>query len=94
MINQCNLVNLVDKDGWVCCEILKAVYGLKESGKLANVQLKKVLADAYYHPCRFTHSLYHHKCRSIAFSLFVNDFGVKCTHKRDAEHLLSVLFAK
>jgi len=37
-------VDKVDKDGWIYCEIRKAIYGLnsfKESGKLANVQLQK-----------------------------------------------------
>ena len=42
-IDQCKLLNVVDKDSWVCCEIRKAVCGLKESGKLANMQLKKSL---------------------------------------------------
>ena len=94
VIDQYNLLDLVDKDGWVYCEIRKAIYGLKESGKLANIQLKKVLANADYHPCRFTHGLYRHKTRPIAFSLVVDDFGVKYTNKCDAEHLLSVLSAK
>ena len=83
-----------DKDGWAFREIRKAIYGLKESGKLANIQLNKVFADTDYYPCRFTHGLYHHTHGPIAFSLVVDDFGVEYTHKRDAEHLLSILSAK
>ena len=91
VIHEYSLRNLVDDDGWVYCEIRMAIYGLKESGRLANEQLKKVLAAADYHPCRFTHGLYRHASRPICFSLCVDDFGVKYKRKEDALHLEKVL---
>ena len=41
VIDHYNLQNKVTEDGWVYCEIRKAIYGLKESGKLANIKLQK-----------------------------------------------------
>ena len=32
--------------------------------------------------------MYKHETRDIAFSLVVDDFGVKYTDKRDADHLI------
>lgn len=60
---------------------------LVESGKLANSQLQKVLADAGYYPSHFTCGLYTHKRRDTAFSLVVHDFSVRFTRKADAEYL-------
>ena len=42
VILDCDLRNLVNEDSWVHCEIRKAICGLKESGKLANTQLKNI----------------------------------------------------
>ena len=44
VIDHYGLQNKATKDGWVYCEIRKAIYGLKESGKLANIELQAVLA--------------------------------------------------
>ena len=91
VIEEYDLRNKVDDKGWVYCEIQRAIYGLRESGKLSNIQLQKVLAKSGYHPCSFTQGLYKHETRPIAFSLVVDDFGVKYTRKEDAEHLLQAL---
>ena len=93
VITEYNLADKVDPDGWVYCEIRRAIYGLKESGRLANDQLKTVLAAADYHPCRFTHGLFTHRTRPISFSLVVDDFGVKYVNKADALHLEKILSA-
>jgi hypothetical protein len=67
------------------------MYGLKESGFIANQELKIVLAKAGYAPTKFTPGLYTHKTRPIAFSLVVDDFGVKYVHKEDMEHLIATI---
>ena len=87
VIDHYNLTDKVTEDGWLYCEIRMAIYGLKESGKLVNVELKTVLVSKGYEPCPFTHGLYRHKTRPIAFSLVVDDFGVKYTNINNAEHL-------
>ena len=58
VIEEYNLRDKVDKDGWLYCKIGKAIYGLKESGKLANVQLQKVLAKRGYYPYVHSHRAY------------------------------------
>ena len=57
VIHHYGLQNKATKNGWVYCEIRKVIYGLKESGKLANIKLQVVLATEGYKPCRFTHGL-------------------------------------
>ena len=64
-----------------------AIYGLKERGKVANVQLQKVLAKCGYYPCAFTQGLYKHESQPITFSLVVHNFGVKDVRKEDVDHL-------
>ena len=39
VINHYGLKNKATNDGWVYCEIRKAIYGLKECGKLTNIKL-------------------------------------------------------
>ena len=91
VIDHYNLKYKVTEDGWVYCEIRKAIYGLKESGKLANIELQAVLATEGYKLCRFTHGLYKHETRNIAFSLVVDNFDVKYINKKDADHLIMTL---
>ena len=67
------------------------MYGLKESGYLANIELKRILALQGYEASKFTPGLFTHKTRDIAFSLVVDDFGVKYTKKEDAEHLFNTI---
>jgi len=49
VIEEYNLRDKLNKDGWLYCGIQKAIYGLKERNKLANVQLQKVLANRGYY---------------------------------------------
>ena len=81
----------MEDDGWCYAEIRKAMYGIKEAGYLANVELKRILAKEGYIPSKFTPGLYTHKTRDISFSLLVNNFGVKYTKKEDAEHLAKTI---
>ena len=67
------------------------MYRLRETGYIANVELKRVLGLEGYIPSKFTPGLFTHKTRDIAFSLVVDDFGVKYTKREDAEHLLKTI---
>ena len=91
IIEQYNLRDIADENGWVYCEIRKAIYGLRQSGALAAEQLRKVLAPEGYFQSPHTPGLWLHKTRDISFTLVVDDFGVKYTNKADAEHLEGVL---
>jgi hypothetical protein len=90
IINRYNLKELA-VDGWVYIEIRKGMYGLKQSGLLANQLLQKRLAHFGYYPARDTHGLWLHKTRPISFSLIVDNFAVKYVGKQHADHLWNAL---
>jgi hypothetical protein len=91
IIDGYNLNDIMEADGWCYVEIHKAMYGIKESGFIANQELKVVLAKQGYIPSKLTTGLFTHKTRSIAFSLVVDDFGVKYERKEDMDHLVMTL---
>ncbi len=85
-----NLEPLVH-NGKVYCEIQRSMYGLPQSGYVANKKLLPILAKAGYHQSEAIPGLFKHETRPIAFCLVVDDFGVKYVGKEHAEHLLQTL---
>ena len=94
VIDEYNLMSIVENDGWCYVEIRKALYGLSQAGYISNIELKRVLAEEGYIPSKFTPGLFKHKTRDIAFSLVVDDFGVKYTKKEDAQHLIDTISSR
>jgi hypothetical protein len=90
IIQKYNL-NTLDVEGWVYIEIQKGMYGLKQSGLLANQLLQTRLAPFGYYPARHTPGLWLHKTWPIFFTLVVDDFAVKSVGKQHAEHLQNAL---
>jgi hypothetical protein len=78
-------------DSWVYIKIRKGMYGLKQTGLLANQLLQKSLAPFGYYFARHTPGLCLHKSRPIAFSLILDDFAVNCMGKQHADHLINAL---
>jgi hypothetical protein len=76
IFKQYNLQELVYNEH-VYIEIQKGMYGLPQADILANKMLLPHLAKHGYHPCPNTHGLFTHKTRPIAFSLIVDNFGIK-----------------
>jgi hypothetical protein len=83
--------NALAVDVWVYIEIRKGMYGLKQSGLLANQLLQTRLAPIGYFPARHTPGLWLHKTRPISFTLVVDDFAVKYVGRQHAEHLRNAL---
>ena len=79
------------KDGYIYMRIIREIYGLPQSGKLANKLLKKWLEIFGYHEVKQTPGLFKHEWRPIWFTLVVDDFGIKYIGKKHADHLLKVL---
>ena len=79
------------KKGYVYVEIRRSIYGLPQDSKLANTVLKEHLAPYGYFEVTHTPGFWRHITRPIAFSLVVDDFGVKYVHKDDADHLVNSL---
>jgi hypothetical protein len=84
-------LNALAVDGWIYVEIRKGMYGLKQSGLLANQLLQTRLAPFRYYPARRTPGLWLHETRQISFTLVVDDFAVKYVGKHHAEHLRDAL---
>ena len=82
---------VMNEDGYYYAEISKALYGLWEAGYIVNVELKRILELEGYVPSKFTPGLFTYKTREIAFSLVVDDFGVKYKKRTDEEHLLKTI---
>ena len=91
--------NIIDKydmrpfayNNAVVVEVNKGIYGLPQAGKLAQDRLIKHLAKHGYHQATNTPCLFRHSSNSVAFTLVVDDFGIKYTNDADADHLLRVL---
>ena len=64
---------------------------MPESGYLSQQLLIKRLAVINYTLAPDNLALFAHKHNSVAFVLMVDDFGVKYTHRADAEHLIASL---
>ena len=77
--------------GMVYVEMRRCVYGLPQAGALANKLLKERLAPAGYYEVRHTPGLWKHISRPVAFSLVVDDFGVKYVGKQNADHLVAAI---
>jgi hypothetical protein len=81
IVDKYNL-NALAVDGWVCIEIRKGMYGLKQAVLLANQLLQTRLAPFGYYRARHTPGLCLHKTRPISFSLVVDYFTVKYVGKQ------------
>ena len=85
------LKDKVTKNGSVFIQANRGMYGLPQSGLLANQLLEKRLNKHGYFQSKLVPGLWSHRTRPIQFTLVVDDFLVKYVGKRHALHLKSVL---
>ena len=64
------------KDGYICIEIQRSMYGLPQAGILANKLLKQRLLQNNNLQDQHTPGLCWHKTRPVWFTLVVDDFGI------------------
>ena len=88
-----NIAEFTGKDGYIYIEVIGAIYGLSQSGYLANQDLIKNLATFGYHPVKRAPGLWKHKTRRTTFTLVTNGFGVQYFSKEDADHLINLVKA-
>ena len=62
-------------------QIQRGLYGLPQSGILANKLLRKRLKPHGYYELPYTPGLWKHVTLPVLFTLVVYDFGVKYTGK-------------
>ena len=77
IIDQYAFHDLVDKDRWVYLKTVKGMYGLKQAGIIANMELTKHLDNLGYYPVQHTPGLWRQKTRAIISTLVVDDFAIK-----------------
>jgi len=79
------------KNGKVYFRVDKGMYGLPQAGRLAWERLVAFLAPHGYRPVPITAGLWRNDTRDLAFTLVVDDFGVKYVKQEDAVHLMTTL---
>ena len=90
VIAQYNLKQLAH-NGHVYAECNRGIYGLPHAGILAQRLLEERLEQHGYKQSKITPGFWRHETRPIAFTLVVDDFGVRYVGKEHADHLLSVI---
>ena len=72
VVEHYSLKKRAKKDGYI------RMYKLPQSGFLAKELVEKSVGKCGYYRSEYTPGLWLHKTRSIAFSLCLHGFGVKC----------------
>jgi hypothetical protein len=82
-----NLLSLVHK-GYIYAEVRRGMYGLPQAGRIvANNQITAFLAPKGYTPV--SPSLWRHNKSNLAFTLVIDNFGIKYTNPQDVHDLMT-----
>ena len=81
-------------DGYIYVIIKKGIYGMVQAGIISHDALKEHLKPYGNAPAKNAQGLWTQTYRDINFTLVVDNFVIKYTHKKDADHLISALQAK
>ncbi len=87
IINEYKLQNKTTPSGSIYIVAKRCMYGLPQSGLLANELLEKRLNKHGYRQSKLVPGLWQHDTCPIQFTLVVDDFGVKYVGKEHAMHL-------
>ncbi len=91
IIKQYKLRDIITPDKYVYCEINKGMYGLPQSGIIAQQLLEECLGKVGYAQSKIILGLWKHQTQAITFCLVVDNFAIKYTRKEDVDHLLNAL---
>eukprot|EP00956_Cyclotella_meneghiniana_P036650 scaffold128493_cov64-Cyclotella_meneghiniana.AAC.1 len=91
IILEYKLRDKVSKEGSIYIMAIRGMYGLPQSGLLANELLEKRLNKNGYYQSKYIPGLWKHEWRPIQFTLVVDDFGVKYVGEEHAQHLKKAL---
>ena len=76
---------------FIYCKTLQGMYGLPQAGIISNQLLQKRLAKHGYFKLPHTPGLWKHEHKPTAFTLVVNDFGIKYVSRENLSHLMNAL---
>jgi hypothetical protein len=91
VIEHYRLRDIAMPEGYVSCEICQGMYGLPQAGIIAQELLAKWLKEHGYFQSKTTLGLWTHEWCPIAFTLIVDNFGVKYVGEGHAQHLLKMV---
>jgi hypothetical protein len=91
VIEECKLREKATKNGSIYIRAKRGMYGLPQSGLLANELLAKRLNKHGYQQSKLVPGLWKRDTRPIQFTLVVDDFGVKYVGEEHAQHLKNTL---
>jgi hypothetical protein len=91
VIKEYKLREKATPDSSIYIRAKQGMYGLPQSGWLANELLEKWLNKNGYRQSKLVPSLWKHDPRPIQFTLVVEDFGVKYVGEKHAKHLKQAL---
>ena len=91
IIKEYKLDDYKNENDFVFFEVTKGMYGLPQSGLIANELLEKRLNKKGYFQSKLVPGLWKHKTRPIQFTLTVDDFRVKYIGREHAIHLKETL---
>jgi hypothetical protein len=86
-----NLINLATNNGTIHIKIQKGMYGLPQTGILAQNILEKRLNQHGHHQSNVTPGLWKHDWRPLLFTLCVDNFGIKYIGQEHTNHLAKIL---
>ena len=79
--------DIADSKGMVYTQVNRGMYGLPQSGLLANELLERQLNKRDYHQSKLVPGFWHHKWHTVLFTLVVDDFGMKYVREEHTLHL-------
>eukprot|EP00804_Cyclotella_cryptica_P023552 CCRYP_018913-RA/>CCRYP_018913-RA protein AED:0.17 eAED:0.19 QI:0/0/0/1/0.25/0/5/0/1080 len=91
IVDEYKLKEIATPDGWVYIRITRGMYGLPQSGALANELLEKQLNAEGYFQSKIVPGFWKHDTRDLQFVLVVDDFGIKYLREEDLDHLIATL---
>ena len=90
-VKRYNLEPKADKNGQVYVDIRRGMYEPPQAGLLAQKLLKERLNAKGYSQSTLVPGLWTHEWRPITFTLCVENFGVKYTGEKHADHIMAIL---
>ena len=91
LINEYTLKEKATLDGSIYIKVKQGMYGLPQSGLLANELLEKQLNKHGYRQSKLVPGLWRHNTGPVQFTLVVDNFRVKFVGEEHANHLKQVL---
>ena len=91
VISHYNVGEKATPDRFIYVAIKRGMYGLPQSGIIAQTLLETLLNAHGYHLSKITPCLWTYEWRPIYFTLVVENFGVKYVGKEHADHLIKCI---